>query len=310
MKKFLGLIMMSLIACTNGHAALTDLDLNDKDSCLQQLEEATDTELWDVFLQSQATLFFDSEVAWVGEQEWWHNAQNVLELGSGNGAYLAQLANRYPEKNYQGVDIIPELSQKANAQYGQSNLHFHSGDAQVYQADLEGSADVVLFRYTLQHLADPTAALNEAAKYLSKNGHIVILDAYDSAHQTNHPNPLIDDVMARVMEQQQQGGYGNRQITSQLLQSFQLDTGLLSDIYKVIFSSIDAKGNFVIPVWFVDKLKAIPYVKHTLMMLALVKRVYHVAVEMGAIFDELKRYLEDPNAWSAPGVHCLVLEKK
>ena len=44
-------------------------------------------------------------------EEFFHNSNPVvLELGCGKGEYTVNLALRYPERNFIGMDIKPELS--------------------------------------------------------------------------------------------------------------------------------------------------------------------------------------------------------
>jgi len=282
----------------------------DKQNCLQTLENATDAQLWDAILEGQAKLLFDSEYSWIANENWWAPTKRVLEIGSGNGAFLLTLAGNAPEKSYLGIEKLPKSLEKAYANNKRTNVVFREGDAEVFDERLVDSADVVIFRLVLQHLNDPVLALQYAAQY-SKD-YVLIIDAYDKARRTSHPITAMDEAVDLVAHQQRlQNAPGNRRISLDLLETLQNKTSPLSDLYEVVFSNLDTEGNLLKEmIRFEGKSARELFTNNVLLFLTLVNRTYHVPVNVDKAYDELQEYLKDDEAWSSAGMHYLVLRKK
>ena len=67
--------------------SLKHLDEHDKETCLELLETADLGTLWDNFLKRPTELYFTPEADLIESHKFWQKAKNVLELGSGNGAF-------------------------------------------------------------------------------------------------------------------------------------------------------------------------------------------------------------------------------
>ena len=311
MKKMLTIACLLAMACLEANESQANLTECDKTTCLEQLETATDTELWDTFLQGQTKLFFDPEFIWIAKGSWWQEAKHVLEIGSGNGAYLYELSRQFPEKTFLGIEKFEKPLKQANERYAGAYLEFQEGDAEVLDQQLVNSADVVLFRLTLQHLKDPVSALKNAASYLLPGGYVVIIDSYDKAKRTSHPIPTINEALEVVAEAQKKTGVGNRLVTFELLQALEAKKSPLSELYEVVSTNLDVDGNIVgDTVLFEGEKSRLRYFTHNLMFLTLLHRIHHFPVDLNRAYDELQDYLHDENAWSSPGVHLLVLKKR
>ncbi len=306
MKGLTALACCLAIPCLEAHVSLKNLIPYDKVTCLERLEQAEDAELWDVFLEGQTQLFSGSELRWIASQAWWQQSSRILEIGSGNGAYLSKLSLEFPEKRFQGIEKQSQFVTQSNALYAKDNVAFQEGDAEIFDPQLSHSADVVLFRLTLQHLQDATTALKIAARYLSSHGHVLIIDSCDMAKRTSHPIVAIDEALLLVAEAQRSKGKGNRRITLELLQ----DCEVLK-LYEVAFSNLDIVGNILCDITRIEgerdrKL----YFNHNLLFLTLLHRTYQIPVDLNKAYDELQDYLKDESAWTSPGVHYLVLRRK
>jgi SAM-dependent methyltransferase len=218
MKKLITIAYCLAISYLEADVSLSNLIQYEKATCIERLEKADTTELWDVFLEGQATLFFDTEFQWIAKGDWWAPSERILEIGSGNGAYLSRLADQFHEKTFQGVEILPLSVNQANEHYAKDNLAFREGNAEIFDTRLIDSADIVLFRLTLQHLKDSSVALKNAADYLAPNGYVLIVDACDMAKRTSHPISALDEALHLVAETQNKNGKGNRKVTLELLQ--------------------------------------------------------------------------------------------
>jgi len=289
--------------------SLANLFEGDQQGCLELIAQASTEEMWGVFLIMQTDLFFPNELPLIERGAWWQRSQRILDLGSGNGAYLHKLAERFPEKSFLGIDKLPDPVEKAVQRYAQNNLSFQVGDAEIFQEDLEGLFDLVLFRLTLQHLRDPLAALKNAARYLAPGGHILIIDSCDEARSSNHPIPSVDKALQWVADLQQKAGKGNRKITLELMQALENHTSPLSHLYAIAYSNLDSQGQGgKDKIWFG---KTTPlFCNQGLLFLQLLHRVFGAPVDFQAALEEFHEYFDDKEAKSSPGTHCLVLCKK
>lgn len=312
MKIALALACFLNLSCVEASVALNNLIEIDKVTCLEELTKATDADLWDAFLEGQTQLFFESESSWIAKGDWWDEARDILEIGSGNGAYLYALSQKFQNKIFKGIEKLDQPVKQANELYAWSNLIFQKGDAEVFDDQLIGSADIVLFRLTLQHLKHPLAALENAFHYLSSNGYVAIIDSHDMAASSSHPISAIEEALALVAEAQKRSDNdGNRRVTFDLLQALESQQSPLNHFYEVVSSNLDVHGNVVGDcVRFQGERDRRRYFNHGLLFLTLVNRAYHIPVDLNKAYDELQNYLNDKNAWTSPGMHFLVLKKK
>ncbi|MCH9614550.1 MAG: hypothetical protein SP1CHLAM54_14890 [Chlamydiia bacterium] len=306
-KHFLSLVVISssLFGASN---ALENLIKYDKHNCLEKLENASDAELWNVFLKGQADLFFSSEALWLGQNTYWNIAKRILEIGSGNGAYLHRLAQHFPDKMFHGIELLPASIEKANDFYATDTLTFQEGDAEICDISLEGTANIVLFRLTLQHLNDPVKALLNAATYLEPDGHVVIIESFDKAHKNSPPLPAVDEALRLALKAQTKG---NRKVSFELFQAMYSDASELSKVYEIEFSNLDLEGQLTHSTTiFEGDINRIRYYNHALLFLTLLQRTYGISIDLSKLYDDLQVYVRDENAWSMPGTHFLVLKKK
>ena len=132
MKKIFTIAYFLALSGVEATVPLSDLIKTDKTTCLEELEKAADAQLWDVFLEGQSNLFFDSEFAWIAKGIWWKEAKNILEIGSGNGAYLYKLSQQFQDRMYKGIEKLSQPVKDANERCAGANLIFHEGDAEVF----------------------------------------------------------------------------------------------------------------------------------------------------------------------------------
>jgi SAM-dependent methyltransferase len=300
-KKILILVFASLTLGAN--MPLDYLEEYDKETCLGLLKTTDLADLWSSFLSLQTELYFPWEVELMTAQSFWQEAKNVLELGSGNGAYLHKLSTRFPGKDYVGVEIRPHYVEQAKQKF--SGLEFREGDVEVENEEYFGLFDVILFRLTLQHLKNPRPALQHAYKYLKSGGHVIIIESYDAARGSSHDIPSLEEALRQLNEQSKESKC-NRQITMEILTELQNGNGL----YKIAFTSLDVQGN---PLRERTRLEGLRerklYSNLALLFLHIINRGYGVSVDFPSAYEEVKSYLEDENAWVCPGFHYFILRK-
>lgn len=54
--------------------------------------------------------------------------RHVLEIGFGSGKLLAELASRFPEVQFHGLEVEPKMVEHAKGRYVRPNLHYALGD--------------------------------------------------------------------------------------------------------------------------------------------------------------------------------------
>ncbi|MES2345739.1 MAG: methyltransferase domain-containing protein [Chlamydiota bacterium] len=303
-------LLSVLFVPLEAHSPLLNLTGYDKKSCLELLEQAKLHELWDAFLQGQADLYFDQEAAFIAKERGWEQAVSVLEIGSGNGAYLNKLFMQFREKAYLGIEKQPELVLQSTQRFAMEGLSFVEGNVEIKDEALDGKFDVVLFRLTLQHLKEPRLALMHAYHYLKPEGHVIIIDACDRAKRCSHKLPALENAFHLLNEKNQKTSAGNREITMEILGELQKGKGHLAAAYDIAFSSLNTEGA-IVHEWmkFDGKNHGKLLFNHGLLILNLLHKSYEIPVEFEQAYDELNICL-DEGYWVTPGIHFLVLKKK
>jgi SAM-dependent methyltransferase len=102
----------------------------------------------------------------------------VLDVACGPGLVVCAFAPHVRKAT--GIDVTPAMLDRARqlaAERGARNTAWDRGDAySLPYAD--GSFTVVVTRYSLHHLVDPTAALREMVRVCAPGGRIAVVDAY------------------------------------------------------------------------------------------------------------------------------------
>ena len=102
----------------------------------------------------------------------------VLDVGSGTGYALRQLAAALPEAiELTGVDAAPDMVRVAREANGDGRVRFAEGTAEQLPLP-DGSADLVISTTSFDHWADQRAGLAECARVLAPGGHLVLSDLF------------------------------------------------------------------------------------------------------------------------------------
>lgn len=99
--------------------------------------------------------------------------KRVLELGCGTGygaKHLAALA-----EHVEAIDVAADAIEYARSHYASPNLHFRQVLPGARLPYPDGSFDVVLSFQVLEHVADETMYLSEAARVLRNGGELLLV---------------------------------------------------------------------------------------------------------------------------------------
>lgn len=102
---------------------------------------------------------------------------HLLDVGTGPGVLLAELARIRPDLRLTGVDPSPDMVAAARrncARHGERIVALE-GDAARLPLD-DHSVDLVISSFSLHHWDDPAAAAPELARVLRPGGRVVIYD--------------------------------------------------------------------------------------------------------------------------------------
>ncbi|MCW5718025.1 MAG: methyltransferase domain-containing protein [Bauldia sp.] len=138
---------------------------------------------WNSLLEHQADVTLADELTLFQSTPEWLAARSVIDAGCGNGYFLSRIAAYFPEKDYLGIDISPELIDLARRNHPRRT--FIAGD---YFTAAPGRAEIVLMRFLVQHLSDFGAVLRRSADLLLPGGALVIVES-DLARSQILPQP-------------------------------------------------------------------------------------------------------------------------
>ncbi len=101
--------------------------------------------------------------------------QSILDAGCGRGVFSFELAKQHPEAQVLGVDMDPDLVERANAiaqRAGLRNCRFEVGD--VTKLDFDATFDLVVSVDNLEHVADDVTAMGVLLRSLRPGGRLVV----------------------------------------------------------------------------------------------------------------------------------------
>lgn len=158
--------------------------------------------IWNQMQRLQTDFAIPQELSFYFTSPHWHEARTVLDIGSGNGYYLEQIAALFPEKSYTGIDTSPELVGVANREVRKKNITFENS----HLFDHAGTYDFVLMRLLLQHLDDIPAALDRVSQLTRPGGTALIIDANDAVRFFYPQLPQFTAFFAAYAEQELRAG--------------------------------------------------------------------------------------------------------
>lgn len=290
-----------------------EMNLKSKEQLLSRLECTDLDNLWIQFLKIQSDLFFDKEFAPIFDKTWWHEARDVLEIGSGNGDLLVKMHAVFPSKNYVGLELQPASVARAQEHGHSDRLTFLEGDAESFQEAFSSRFDVVIFRLTLQHLKQPRIALEHAYRYLKKGGHVYIVDSHDSSRQSSCPIPILDKAVEALNQQNRNRGKGNRLISLEIQKELNNQNSSLFPCFAVQMSNLDDNGHDTPDcpqVVISSRDVGACYRDYCMLFLQILNKGWNIPIDFDEAYEEASYFTQDNDAWLRSGKHILLLERK
>lgn len=149
---------------------------------------------------------------------------DVLEVGCGSGALLADLATRVGGDAV-GVELDPAAAERARIVLGEAAA-VHQGD--VLELELGRRFDLVVARWVLSFLHQPKRAVERMAAHLQPGGLLVIQDYNYDGLRVTPGDPALDRLFEVVPEAYAHGG-GDAWVTTHVPRLFaELDIELVA----------------------------------------------------------------------------------
>jgi ubiquinone/menaquinone biosynthesis C-methylase UbiE len=105
------------------------------------------------------------------------NASHLLDIGCGPGYIAGEILSGFPEIRVVGLDLDRELLRFARRETDEFDARVSFVEALAESCPFaRDTFDLVLARYTFQHLADPVAVAREALRVLKPGGRVVVVD--------------------------------------------------------------------------------------------------------------------------------------
>ena len=117
--------------------------------------------------------------------------QRVLELGCGLGANTLYLAERHPDVEFVGIDLMPEHVTRATEKARNlANASFRAASFEALPDDL-GSFDAILAVETLCYATDLDRVAAQVARHLRPGGHMILFDAHRKTAFDTMPEDVV-----------------------------------------------------------------------------------------------------------------------
>ena len=100
----------------------------------------------------------------------------VLELGSGTGGVLAELAAERPDASFVGVDIEQKMVDYAQATHAQANVRFVCADPSTTPVLPDDSCDFVVSVDVLHHVGDLHRFVRTVSRLLRPGGRWLVIE--------------------------------------------------------------------------------------------------------------------------------------
>lgn len=168
-------------------------------------------------LESQAKIVWNKEfrtLKWLGLRD----GMNILDVGSGNGAYTELLLENLPKCKITALDTdrrLLNIAQNRLSKYPDNRVAFKYGS--ILNTNLkENSFDFIICRFVFQHLTRPVEATKEIYRLLKPGGIVVIIDTDRDIYGVSDPDILFKSGRGFINQIEKRAGW-NREVGRKLI---------------------------------------------------------------------------------------------
>ena len=159
-------------------------------------------DIWDRLQCYQADFCIAQELPYYFTFEQWQHAEDVVDVGTGNGHYLGRIAESFPNKNYVGIDHSEDFLRIAENRVRSDRISFVQQDVW----SLSGTYDFAILRLVLQHVPDVVGVLQRLGKVVQPGGGALVVDAHDPLRFFSPPLPIFMEFFKAFRLQEQRAG--------------------------------------------------------------------------------------------------------
>jgi len=117
--------------------------------------------------------------------------RDVLDIGTGEGSFLLEVARRAPEARFLGIDHNDFAVRKGIARLRRSPLRNVRFQTSFFDSAFDRTThDAILTRYTLQHCSRPGEFLRSARLRLAPGGTFIAIESVESGMDCHVPDPV------------------------------------------------------------------------------------------------------------------------
>jgi SAM-dependent methyltransferase len=163
--------------------------------------EIEELEAWDALLRCQAEMTIPLELPHYFMSRRWQEVSHVVDLGSGMGHYLNQLARAFPSKRYTGVDsnaAYIALAKERYPQEGPGGISFRTQDL----FEVSGPVPCIIARLVAQHLPSLPRFLSKVRELLENGGLFISVEPNDQLRIFEPPMPGLLELYSAFEEEQ------------------------------------------------------------------------------------------------------------
>lgn len=150
----------------------------------------------DRMLNVTADLFFDMEKS-LFFRRFGEKGSTLLDIGCGNGTYLAGISDHYPDLRLTGVEIGEEIYRKAQDKQ-KRNLTFVHGSYE--QLAGTGPYDTILARLVVPHIIDRSGFLQWLYEHTAEQSTVIVIDFDDERYRDNDKLPLFSSLYRKARQ--------------------------------------------------------------------------------------------------------------
>ena len=134
---------------------------------------------------AQTKAFAEVEYDYIGSVIRGESIRTVLDVGTGEGNFLAGLADLTPQVSYHAIDADGVLIGKASAKNTRSNINF---EHRLFDSSFPRvEYDLIIARFAVEHVPDVAGFIDQAYKRLKVGGKLVITEYLVDKLQSENP---------------------------------------------------------------------------------------------------------------------------